>query len=115
MLDVADERLKEYARWSFGYNRERTVAAARQFALGDHSMQSEFRPDACPIDPEEDMHCEQLIHPYHLAAEMRQLGFSVTVRAHLSDRYSLADRIWGWLSPLTLRFSKGFVVVGRRT
>jgi len=112
--ELSDEQVERFADWTFGCNREQTIAAARRFAAGDLSARSEYRPGVCPVHPTEDMLCEQLFHPYRLAAEMRDVGFRVQVRAHLADRYPLADAVWGWLSPLTMRWSSAFVVVARK-
>ena len=45
---------------------------------------------------------------------MRELGYRPHVHAHLTDRFPLADRVWGWFSPITMRWSKAFVIVGRK-
>jgi 2-polyprenyl-3-methyl-5-hydroxy-6-metoxy-1,4-benzoquinol methylase len=114
MPHLQEKQLEQYSRWTFGYNREQVIAAARLFAVGDFSMKSEFRSGACPLDPEENMLCEQLFHPYVLAREMESIGFKVSVRSHLADRYPIADALWGWLSPLTIGLSGGFVIVARK-
>ncbi len=108
---LSEEQVEQYARWTFAYDREQTIAAARRFSLGDLSLRSEYRADRCPLDPQAGWYSEQLFHPYRLAAEMRSLGFRPRVHAHLADRYPLADAVWGWLSPLTVRWSRGFVIV----
>ena len=111
---LSEEQVDQYARWTFGYNRDKIAETARRFAAGDLSLRSEFRPDVCPLDPRTDWFCEQLFDPYHLAAELREIGFRPRVHAHLTDRYPLADAIWGWLSPLTVRWSKAFVITARK-
>jgi len=110
------EQVRQFAGYTFGYSKASTIAAVKQFMTGDYSLRSEYGPGKCPFDPESDCYMEALIHPGRLVRELRQYGFTATVKANgpANRRLRLLQIVWGALSPLTILLPRGFSIIARK-
>jgi 2-polyprenyl-3-methyl-5-hydroxy-6-metoxy-1,4-benzoquinol methylase len=113
---LSQTQAESFARYTFGYSREKIVTAVRQFIKGDFFLKSEFSYGKCPLNPEKDYYMEYLFNPIDLKHELRNYGFKskVIARGPARRKLKLLRFVWELLSPLTIFLPGGFQLIAKR-
>ena len=108
--------IENFAKYTFGYNKEEIIKAANQFMKGDFSLKSEYSYGKCPLDPETDCYMERLFHPKALKRELRSYGFKSKIKSCGPARrdFRVPRFFWELFSPITIFLPKGFVLIATK-
>lgn len=105
-----DEKVQQFARYTFGCSKEEIILAVNQFTKGNFALKSEYSPNVCPLNPEIDCYMENMFNPVELKHRLMNNDFKVRIiaRGPSSRKLRLLRFVWELCSPLTIFLPGGF-------
>jgi len=118
--DLSEEELDFLSKGTSGLWKPEILAAVQHYVETGERPQHFYRWGTCPLDPTIGHYGEFLFQPLSLRRRIERYGFRAEVISHFGGaRGGIVERLnrilsWQPLTPLSIHFARGFLIVARR-